>query len=421
MKFSLGLALSALLIPSVVACSGAASVSPEGPGVVADSGDVETTPPSEDTGSADTGSADTGSADTGSVDTGSPVDAAPPVCASASGVYTATPTPHDVLFLLDRSGSMHSKVASGSTRWQAAENALSSLLDAISDSSTRAGFDMFPRGDAPITCCWIDPSTNYTTCDCATGELPGTATRCSSATYSPALVPVATLADAQKAAIRAAIHSSDGEFYWGTPMKAALSGAIAKQQGLDLDGNRSVVLITDGEPTSCNATDDKIDSVIAAATAGATGSKPVLTYVVGVVDGSLAANAANLSKVAVAGGTARAPGCETTNSCFYAVDAKSFESDIAKAFKDIELKAFSCTFDLPALSTGTPDYDAVNVTLTKSDGSTTTVAHDASKAEGWEYLPGKTKVQLYGSACSAVKADSKAQVQIVLGCKTVEK
>jgi hypothetical protein len=316
---------------------------------------------------------------------------------------------------------MHSKVASGATRWQAASKALSSLLDAIGDSATRAGLDMFPRGDKPITCCWIDPATNYTTCDCATGELPGTANRCALGTYGSAIVPLATLGDAQKNAIRSAIHASDGEFYWGTPMKAGLASAIAKQSALDLDGSRSVVLVTDGEPTSCSSADDKIDAVVQVAKDGLALAKPVQTYVVGVIDGSLAANASNLSKVAVAGGTARSAGCEKTSSCFYAVDAKSFETDIAKAFKDIEMKAFSCTFDVPTLASGSPDYDLMNVSLKKSDGSSVTVPHDTAKAEGWEFSADKKKVQLYGTSCESVKADTSTQVQIVLGCTTVEK
>ncbi|MGZ3456771.1 MAG: vWA domain-containing protein [Polyangiales bacterium] len=412
------LALSVLVSGfSVAACSGAATSQPEAPAVVEDTGSApEETAPPEDTGAPvveDSGAPEV-EVDSGKVDP-------TPVCESASGVYTATPTPHDVLFLLDRSGSMHSKVASGSTRWQAASKALSSLLDAIGDSATRAGLDMFPRGDAPITCCWIDPATNYTSCDCGTGELPTAAKRCAQSTYGDALVPLATLGDAQKSAMRMSIHSSDAEFYWGTPMKAALAGAIAKQAALDLDGSRSVVLITDGEPTSCNATDDKIDAVISSAKAGLALAKPVQTYVVGVIDGSLAANASNLSKVAVAGGTARTADCEKTNSCFYAVDAKTFESDIAKAFKDIEMKAFSCTFDVPTLASGAPDYDLMNVSLKKTDGTSTTIPHDVAKAEGWELTADKKKVQLYGSACTAVKADTSTQVQIVLGCKTVEK
>jgi len=404
-----------LALPSMVACSAAAG-SDQDHGRPDTGKPVEEPPPADDTGAPPAEDTAPPAEDT------KPVPEAPPVCPAATGVYAATPTAHDVLFLLDRSGSMHAKVGSGQTRWEAATKALSSLLDVIADGApVRAGLDMFPRGDKPITCCWIDPTTNYTDCSCATGELPGTTARCAATTYSPALVPVATLADAQKSLIRTGMHKSDAEFYWGTPMKAALQGAIAKAASLDLDGVRSVVLITDGEPTSCNTTDDKIDAVVSVAKAGTSLSKPVNTYVVGVIDGSLAANAANLSKVAVAGGTPRATGCETTNSCFYAVNAKTFETDIAKAFNDIEMKAFACTFDVPTLASGTPDFDMMNVTMTKPGGTPATVAKDVTHKDGWDFIESNKKIQLYGDACTAVKADVKTSVEIVLGCKTIKK
>jgi hypothetical protein len=407
-----------LTIPlCLAACGSNAGTGPDPVNGSPDTGKpAEEPPPAEDTGTPPVEDTAPPATDT------KPVPQAPPICPAASGVYTATPTAHDVLFLLDRSGSMHAKVASGKTRWEAATAALSSLLDVIADgSSVRSGLDMFPRGDKPISCCWIDSKTNYTTCSCATGELPGTTARCAATSYSPALVPVATLADAQKALIRTGMHKSDAEFYWGTPMKAALQGAIAKAASLDLDGVRSVVLITDGEPTSCNATDDKIDAVVGVAAAGTALVKPVQTYVVGVIDGSLAANAANLSKVAVAGGTPRAAGCETTNSCFYAVDVKTFESDIAKAFTDIEMKAFSCTFDVPVLASGDPDFDMVNVTMTKPGGAPATLSKDTTHKDGWDFIESNKKIQLYGDACTSVKADVKTAIQIVVGCKTIKK
>ena len=367
--------------------------------------------------------ADTGADGGATPDTRDASDAADtknPVCDGATGVYPATPTPHDVLFLLDRSGSMHITVASGATRWQAAEKAIGSLLDTLSgDPAIRAGFDMFPRGDAPITCCWIDPTIDDVTCDCAPGELPTPDARCDEATYDPSLVPTGPLDGAQKDRILTAIHASDAEFYWGTPMKAGVQSAVEKQMGaLDAEAIHSVVLITDGAPTSCNATDDKIDAVVAAASEGASASTPVLTFVVGVIDGTTGANAANLSKVAVAGGTPRAVDCDLDDSCFYAVNASSFESDIAKAFADIEMKAFSCTFDMPKTS-GTPDDSLVNVTVTPSSGPAHAVPRDGTHADGWDFLAGKSKIQLYGDACASVKADMGSRVEIVVGCKTL--
>ena len=121
-----------------------------------------------------------------------------------------------------------------------------------------------------------------------------------------------------------------------------------------------------------------------------------------------------------AGNTPRAVGCEATNSCFYAVDAKTFEADIKKAFNDIEMKAFSCTFDVPTLASGTPDYDLVNVTRT-AGGTTTAVPRDPTHSDGWDFLAGDAKLQLFGPACAVVKADVSTKIQVVVGCKTLGK
>lgn len=99
-----------LALVATVGCSAAATTEP-GDGVkqkdpTEDTGpaqpEEDTAPPSDDTGAPST-------------DTGTKPPP-PPVCAEATSVMTATPAAHDVLFLLDRSGSMHSKVASGTTR-----------------------------------------------------------------------------------------------------------------------------------------------------------------------------------------------------------------------------------------------------------------------------------------------------------------
>src|SRR5438034_542981 len=71
-------------------------------------------------------------------------DDAPPICAEASGQYTAVREPSNVLFLLDRSGSMHIKLPSGQTRWQSTKKGLVDLLGVL-PATTRAGMMMFPQ------------------------------------------------------------------------------------------------------------------------------------------------------------------------------------------------------------------------------------------------------------------------------------
>jgi hypothetical protein len=47
------------------------------------------------------------------------------------------------------------------------------------------------------------------------------------------------------------------------------------------------------------------------------------------------------------------------------------------------------------------------------------VPRDPGHGDGWDFLPGKSKIQLYGDACASVKADIGSKVEIVVGCATV--
>lgn len=345
-------------------------------------------------------------------------DAAPPICGDATGTFPATPAAGNVLFLMDRSGSMQIQLGSGDTRWTATKTGLFDLLQTL-PGTTRAGAMMFPQGDAPISCCWISSSTNDVACSCGANELPGIHPRCDVPTYDVP-VPVASLGPAQVSDIEAYVSGSDADFYWGTPLAAALTAAIDAQVASTLDGPKSVVLLTDGYPTSCDSTNDPsandIQHVIDAAAAGE--QQGIRTFVLGVIDGTKGARADYLSPIAEAGGTARAPGCSTTDDCFYALNNQTFAQDIKAAMDQIELQAFDCSFALPTPQGGTPDLSKINVQLETKQG-TQTLARDTSHQDGWDFLPNQTHIELYGNACTTIKADAANKVDIVVGCKTL--
>jgi hypothetical protein len=344
--------------------------------------------------------------------------AAPPWCKDADGVYMAQRETGNALLLVDRSGSMQIKLTNGDTRWIATKKGIDALLTSL-PSTTRAGAMMFPQGDKPITCCWIGTTSNDVQCSCANGALPGEFPRCDASTYK-APVPVADLTMQQSTDIMAYISTSDKEFYWGTPLAPSLQAAIDLQKASKLGGTKSVILLTDGYPTSCDTTQDPnandIQRVIDAAGAGMKSS--VRTFVMGVIDGTKGAKASYLSPIAKAGGTDRYPGCEATNDCFYALNANTFAADIKKAFDAIALQAFDCTFALPPPEMGTTrDLSKVNVQLVTKNG-TMQLSKDQTHMSGWDYLPNMTQIQLYGSTCQAVKDDPMSHVEIVVGCKT---
>lgn len=348
-----------------------------------------------------------------------PLPPAPPICAEATGEYAAVREPSNVLFLYDRSGSMHIVLPSTQTRWDAAKAGFYDLLDAL-PSSTTAGLMLFPQGDAPVNAhCGIDASINDVRCTSGWPE-PSGANRCDPAKYVTD-VPSGLLTKAKVNAMKAEIAASDPGFYWGTPLASALTAAISAQKASALPGAKSVVLLTDGNPTSCgdSGISNDIQHVVDAAAKGLEGSTLVRTFVIGLTDSSRqAAKAENLSPIAVAGGTARAPGCEATHSCFYKLTDANFADDLEEVFKEISLQAFDCTFNLPPASADT-DPSLVNVQMTDSSGATETVARDPSHQNGWDYLPNGTQIQLYGQACADMKDDG-AKLRIVLGCETVE-
>jgi hypothetical protein len=369
--------------------------------------------------------------DGGSATTGDPTGgglggsggSAPEVCPEATDVFEVEPAPSNVLFLFDRSGSMHLMIDDTTTRWVAAKAGLFAFIDQL-PTDTNAGIQTFPLGDDPIDCCVITWDNDIDCSYCASGELPGPATRCEDAEYSDPLVEVGKLDAARRKAIKDSISAFDQDFYWGTPLAPALAGAIGSQVAASAYGVSSVVLITDGNPTSCDTAADPsandIQRVADAAAVGMAAATPVRTFVIGVIDGeggTLGASEANMSLIASAGGTPRYAGCEANADCAYPVNVGNFSADLTAALDSIALQAFSCTFDLPEVTGGTPDYNAVNITVT-IDNQTTTLQKDTSHANGWDYLPGKETVQVYGEACETLRSAPDAKVEVVVGCQT---
>ncbi len=350
-------------------------------------------------------------------------DPGPDVCPDATGVYAVEPAQTNLLFLLDRSGSMHLRVSGDETRWSMTTAGLADIVQALPDE-TVGGLQMFPSGDAPVTCCTIMPE-NYIDCSaCAPGELPGPEARCDASVYEPLSVGMAPLLEAQVQSITSAVAGSDDEFYWGTPLAPALGGALDGVGQLAMEGVTSVVLLTDGLPTSCNTADDPgandIQRALDAANLGA--QNGVRTYVVG-IDAEAASSdpatdlAVNLSMLAQAGGTARYQGCEASDDCAYRVNIDNFEQALADALAEIALEATSCAFDLPEVEGGSPDLDKVNITV-ETGGQTQTIPRDQTHQQGWDYLPGNEQVQLYGNACATLKNDASAKIEVVVGCDT---
>jgi Mg-chelatase subunit ChlD len=324
--------------------------------------------------------------------------------------------PSNLLFVLDRSGSMVCNPppttasdaceamparadASQASKWEITTAALTAAITAL-PADTSVGLSYFSNDDA-----------------CGVNSQPS--------------VPLAQNGTAQRAAIGASLASAKPG--GGTPLvgatilaykylhAAALAGAIT--------GNQFVVLITDGaqsaacsNPPSCvdavSCTDLLADQEVPkAASPGAA----IRTFVIG-VPGSESARSA-LSRIAKNGGTAP-DGCDVQqgNCHFDMTMVADLGQALSKALTQIAGQTLSCEVELPAPEQGTLDLKLINVVYTPHGGSDAILLYQDNHAgcdqgaDGWQYAADNTKIRLCGPTCDNVRADPNARVEVVLGC-----
>jgi archaellum component FlaF (FlaF/FlaG flagellin family) len=252
-------------------------------------------------------------------------------------------------------------------------------------------------------------------------------------------VPINFVGTAQQSALDTRLSGTPRN---GTPTGTAMQGGYSELESyvnmtpLPPGGQKVLVLITDGVPTdNCAQNGGSYTSNACVVEAGGELTKaspqgPILTFVIGVgvypstdltnFDPSF------LGNVAQAGGTGP-KGCNpnentagATDLCYFEVDPTAgsqaaTETAFENAINAIRGQVVSCTFPLNVNpEAGTLDPTKVNVTV---DG--TTVPQSAT--DGWSYNnpTDPTAIVFNGAACTSLKSDTMANVQIVLGCATV--
>lgn len=201
------------------------------------------------------------------------------------------------------------------------------------------------------------------------------------------------------------------------------------------EGNRFVVLLTDGTETCEQNQQDGKAVLLEAAEKMAKGAK-TRTFVLGVPGSE--GERAFLSRIAYAGQTASSDSCDHTSSdpsvgnCH--MDMTKSGTDFAKLLSEnlakISAQAMACDFDVPETSEdGTKvDYGKVNVRyFTKDDDQGEVVKFDEGKcanpdSEGWMYVEGSKKgtkkIVLCEATCKKIRNDPYANISIELGCET---
>lgn len=348
-------------------------------------------------------------------DEGDPRPDAGPSCAASTQQGVLIPA--NVLFLIDRSGSMNCNPPEGDSalnedcrvnpvkqnpndpsKWDVTREALRGALDSLSGKpNVGVGISVFPKPDDVQNCRVAEAP------DVAIGRLDGT----HRASIDAFLDGVAPRGDTPIAGTTIL-----GYRYLSEQVR---SGALT--------GNTFVVLFTDGAET-CDPQylGQLVDHDVPLAT-----RYNIKTFVIG-APGSEDGRAL-LSQVAFNGLTPRSASCDhgatsaNVGDCHFDMTTSTdFAGELASALQAISGDAsLSCELDIPQNpSGGGVDLDQVNVTLT-SNGVANPVLRDdgpcEAGADGWQYSADGTKIVLCGSVCDQARSAG-GQIEIELGCPT---
>jgi len=351
----------------------------------------------------------------GSVGDAAVSDAFDPDAQCAATDVKAERTPANILFLIDRSGSMNCnpppttqspdcekwpKKADQNqlSKWEITIGALKQALTGLSTTTPTpsVGLMFFNVGDL---CGYPDS-------------------------------PAVAVQELNAPQLNALTLSLDSTYPLGaTPIVGTVMRAYAyfHDNAASFNGNRFVVLLTDGGET-CDP-DNKQFLIGKAAEATAVG---IRTFVLG-APGSEPYRAF-LSQLAYEGGTPSTPTCDHSGAQAEVGDCHmdmtlpgmNFADELQKNLAAISAHALSCELEVPDQPDGgSIDYGKVNVVYTPSStGQPETLPYDDqhpcsdSSNQGWQYADNHTKIILCGSACDRIKNDPGAEVSVAFGCQT---
>lgn len=393
------------------AAAGAAGSSAHGGKANAGAGGASATGGASAAGGSANGGSTAGGGEAGAVGQGGQAEC-------AKDVQAAKLTPANLLFLIDKSGSMNCNPPEGDaalnarcadfpikedpnqpSKWEVASDALAGALATLAEQpNTRAGLTLFPVADQ----CGVsaDPAVEIDKLSAAHARV-----------ISDALGDVSPSGDTPLAGatILSFLH---------------LSEMIRNHE---LVGNTFIVLLTDGAET-CKVSE--LEKLLETDVPNARLFN-IRTFVIG-APGSEEARAL-LSQMAFEGGTASSADCDhggdqpDEGDChFDMTKSKDFAKDLDAALQAISrTKVLSCEYDVPTNPDGGGvDLRNVNVSYQPGTGGRAEdVKQDdapCDEANGWRYSDDHTKIMLCGSICDRVQADPAGTVSIVLGCPTIK-
>jgi len=366
--------------------------------------------------------------DSGTLGAGGMITGFTPVMRNESCAFAAYQSkllPSNLLFLVDRSGSMNCNLppitdsatcektattadSTKPTKWSVITSAMSQAfqtLSAVPDAAVALG--LFSVDDV-----------------CGVRSEPE--------------VALSALSQAQTDALSATLASEAPR--GGTPLIGSIIlGYKYLHEEAHAPGNRFVVVVTDGSDSCLDryaaegVTGDVVARLLDTEIPKAI-SVNIRTFVIG-APGSEPSRGL-LSKIAFAGGTAARPDCDHDSAdpapgtaCHFDMTATSdFSADLSTALQSISgHTAETCEFEVPRPDDAAAvDPTKVNVDYYKAGGSSqadhVALYRDDTKpcdggANGWQYTSDQTKIRICGPACDEVRADPLSKVVVSLGCE----
>lgn len=318
--------------------------------------------------------------------------------------------PSNLLFILDRSGSMACNLPEDG---QSSPDCAQFPLRRFPDLPSKWELTLSALGSALAA---LEATGRV---HAALSAFPETGSACAITTEPQ--VPFAFLNSVALATIKRTLDSLTP--YGNTPMVGATilgyQYILDQMRAGNLDGETFVVLLTDGEET-CRT--DEVSQLLNVDAPNALQLLGIRTFVIGVPGSENASEF--LSALAVAGGTARSPDCfygpePTDGNChFDMTTTENFSVDLLDALTSINGEILSCSFSIPE-TTGGASVDLTRVNVALNGISIPFVANGpcAGGIEGWQYTPGNASIRLCGAACVEAQQPGSA-VSIVLGCPT---
>lgn len=324
-----------------------------------------------DTGTTESGTTDTGTTDTGTTDTGSDDNMA---CQEFNSV--ASPVPPDVMFLLDRSGSMlevgFDLQNPNKTRWQALYESVEAVVDDGADATIAFGAKTFSTQG--FGQCGVSPQADV-----------------------PIMLNNAAL-------LLATIPGPMAQVNGGTPTNLGLEMTMDYMKQYEgIGGSKFIILITDG---GIMCTMDAAQSLADAVAVLEDGFQnfQITTYVVAIAASNFGnpSPVTQLDTMAVAGG---APKMGLGGEDFYrADDAQQLADALAEVVENSYLT--SCVINLEE-APFFPELTQVVV-----GGQSFELVADCELQDGFIYTnPENTQIKLCGTACDLLGIDQQAEVQ----------